>query len=47
VARARVARRSVSRYHAEAGIAAEHGLAPSFAQTRWDRIVECYALLAN
>jgi RNA polymerase sigma-70 factor (ECF subfamily) len=34
-----------SRYHAEAGIAAEHCLAPSFAQTRWDRIVECYALL--
>jgi RNA polymerase sigma-70 factor (ECF subfamily) len=36
---------SFSRYHAEAGIAAEHCLAPSFAQTRWDRIVECYALL--
>jgi predicted RNA polymerase sigma factor len=34
-----------SRYHAEAGIAAEHCLAPSFAATRWDRIVECYALL--
>lgn len=34
-----------SRYHAEAGIAAEHCLAPSFDQTRWDRIVECYALL--
>jgi RNA polymerase sigma-70 factor (ECF subfamily) len=34
-----------SRYHAEAGVAAEHCLAPSFAQTRWDRIVECYALL--
>jgi RNA polymerase sigma-70 factor (ECF subfamily) len=34
-----------SRYHAEAGIAAEHCLAPSFAETRWDRIVECYALL--
>jgi predicted RNA polymerase sigma factor len=34
-----------SRYHAEAGIAAEHCLAPSFAQTRWDRIVDCYALL--
>jgi RNA polymerase sigma factor (sigma-70 family) len=34
-----------SRYHAEAGIAAEHCLAPSFSQTRWDRIVECYALL--
>jgi RNA polymerase sigma-70 factor (ECF subfamily) len=34
-----------SRYHAEAGIAAEHCLAPSFEDTRWDRIVECYALL--
>lgn len=34
-----------SRYHAEAGIAAEHCLAASFAETRWDRIVECYALL--
>ncbi|HKO94616.1 MAG TPA: sigma-70 family RNA polymerase sigma factor [Polyangiaceae bacterium] len=34
-----------SRYHAEAGIAAEHCLAPSFAETRWDRIAECYALL--
>jgi predicted RNA polymerase sigma factor len=34
-----------SRYHAEAGIAAEHCLAPSFAATRWNRIAECYALL--
>src|SRR6185436_6212252 len=34
-----------SRYHAEAGIAAEHCLAPSFSETRWDRIVECYVLL--
>jgi RNA polymerase sigma-70 factor (ECF subfamily) len=34
-----------SRYHAEAGIAAEHCLAPSFAETRWDRIVDLYALL--
>jgi RNA polymerase sigma factor (sigma-70 family) len=34
-----------SRYHAEAGIAAEHCLAPSFAETRWGRIVECYELL--
>jgi predicted RNA polymerase sigma factor len=34
-----------SRFHAEAGIAAEHCLAPSFAATRWDRIVECYELL--
>lgn len=43
---ARSARGEVfSRYHAEAGIAAEHCLAPSFEETRWDRIVECYALL--
>ncbi len=34
-----------SRYHAEAGIAAEHCLAPSFAETRWDRVIECYELL--
>jgi RNA polymerase sigma-70 factor (ECF subfamily) len=34
-----------SRYHAEAGIAAEHCLAPSLAATRWDRVVECYELL--
>jgi RNA polymerase sigma-70 factor (ECF subfamily) len=34
-----------SRYHAEAGIAAEHCLAATFAETRWERIVECYALL--
>ena len=34
-----------SRYHAEAGISAEHCLAPSFEATRWDRIVACYALL--
>jgi len=34
-----------SRYHAEAGIAAEHCLAPSFEQTRWDKIVENYVLL--
>jgi RNA polymerase sigma-70 factor (ECF subfamily) len=34
-----------SRYHAEAGIAAEHCLAPTFAETRWDRIVDCYELL--
>lgn len=34
-----------SRYHAEAGIAAEHCLAPTFDETRWDRIVECYELL--
>jgi len=34
-----------SRYHAEAGIAAEHCMAESFASTRWDRIIECYELL--
>jgi RNA polymerase sigma-70 factor (ECF subfamily) len=34
-----------SRYHAEAGIAAEHCLAPTFAQTNWERIVACYELL--
>jgi predicted RNA polymerase sigma factor len=34
-----------TRYHAEAGIAAEHCLAPTLAQTRWDRIVACYELL--
>jgi len=34
-----------SRYHAEAGIAAEHCLAPSFQETRWDKVVECYSLL--
>jgi RNA polymerase sigma factor (sigma-70 family) len=34
-----------SRYHAEAGIAAEHCLAPSLEETRWDRIIDCYALL--
>jgi RNA polymerase sigma-70 factor (ECF subfamily) len=34
-----------SRYHAEAGIAAEHCLAPSFRQTRWQEIAELYAML--
>jgi len=34
-----------SRYHAEAGIAAEHCLARSFQETRWDKVVECYELL--
>jgi RNA polymerase sigma factor (sigma-70 family) len=34
-----------SRYHAEAGIAAEHCLAPSFAETRWDEIVRLYEVL--
>lgn len=34
-----------SRYHAEAGIAAEHCLAPSFGETNWRNVVECYELL--
>jgi RNA polymerase sigma factor (sigma-70 family) len=34
-----------SRYHAEAGIAAEHAFAPSFAETRWQEIVDGYAML--
>lgn len=34
-----------SRYHVEAGIAAEHCLAPSFAETRWEEIVRLYELL--
>ncbi|MBI4500474.1 MAG: sigma-70 family RNA polymerase sigma factor [Gemmatimonadetes bacterium] len=34
-----------SRYHAEAGVAAQHCLAPSFEETRWDKVVECYSLL--
>lgn len=34
-----------SRYHAEAGIVAEHCRAESFAETRWDRVVDCYLLL--
>jgi RNA polymerase sigma-70 factor (ECF subfamily) len=36
---------SFSRYHAEAGVAAEHCLAPSFAETRWDKVAECYEIL--
>jgi RNA polymerase sigma factor (sigma-70 family) len=34
-----------TRFHAEAGIAAEHCLAPSFQQTRWKEIADLYALL--
>lgn len=34
-----------SRFHAEAGIAAEHCFAPSFAQTRWKEIASLYAML--
>ncbi len=35
----------LSRYHIEASIAAEHCLADSFAETRWDKIAQAYALL--
>jgi RNA polymerase sigma factor (sigma-70 family) len=34
-----------SRYHAEAGIAAEHCLAPTYTQTRWDEIARLYETL--
>jgi RNA polymerase sigma factor (sigma-70 family) len=34
-----------SRFHAEAGIAAEHCRAPSFEQTRWNEIADLYAML--
>ena len=36
---------SPSRYHAEAGIAAEHCLAPSYAETSWAEIVRLYDVL--
>jgi RNA polymerase sigma-70 factor (ECF subfamily) len=36
---------TISRYHAEAGIAAEHCLAPSYAETNWEEIVRLYQLL--
>jgi len=43
---ARAARGDVfTRFHAEAGIAAEHCFAPSFAHTRWNEIAELYAML--
>lgn len=35
----------LSRFHAEAGVAAEHCLAPSFAETRWKEIADLYAIL--
>jgi len=35
----------LSRFHAEAAIAAEHSFAPSFAQTRWQEIADLYAML--
>jgi RNA polymerase sigma-70 factor (ECF subfamily) len=34
-----------SRFHAEAGIAAEHCFAPSFQATRWNVIADLYAML--
>ena len=34
-----------SRFHAEAAIAAEHCLAPSYQQTRWEEIADLYAML--
>ena len=35
------------RYHVEASIVAEHCLAPSFKETRWDKIVASYELLEH
>jgi RNA polymerase sigma-70 factor (ECF subfamily) len=35
----------LSRYHAEAGMAAEHCLAPSYAETNWEEIVRAYEVL--
>jgi RNA polymerase sigma-70 factor (ECF subfamily) len=34
-----------SRYHAEAAIAAEHCLAPTYKETRWDEIAHLYQML--
>jgi RNA polymerase sigma-70 factor (ECF subfamily) len=36
---------TVSRYHAEAGLAAEHCLARSYAETNWQEIVRLYEVL--
>jgi RNA polymerase sigma-70 factor (ECF subfamily) len=36
---------AVSRYHAEAGVAAEHCLSPSYAETDWEEIVRLYDVL--
>ena len=38
---------TLSRYHLLAGMAAEHALAPSYAQTDWARIVHWYTLLTR
>lgn len=37
----------ISRYHAEAAIAAEHCMAPSLAETRWEHIIHYYQLLES
>lgn len=37
--------RTITRYHAEAGIAAEHCLAPSYHETNWEEIVRLYEVL--
>ena len=34
-----------TRFHAEAGIAAEHCCAPTFAETRWKEIADLYAMM--
>jgi RNA polymerase sigma-70 factor (ECF subfamily) len=36
---------TLSRYHVEAGLAAEHCLAPSYAATNWEEIVRLYEVL--
>lgn len=36
---------TLSRYHAEAGVAAEHCLAPSYEETNWEQIVRLYEVL--
>lgn len=36
-----------SRYHAEAGVAAEHCRAATYQDTRWDKVAECYELLES
>lgn len=36
-----------SRFHAEAGIAAQHAMAPSFAETDWQQVSELYELLEH
>ncbi len=38
---------TLSRYHVEAAMAAEHGLAPSYEETSWREIVRLYELLEH